>query len=318
MSDQLQMRDSTAYIDDASRLSEILQEDGYLFLHRLVDPTRIQKVKQDIMAILREHHIIEDDGAADPMWSGGPHPTEAEYMAFYDKIVRLDSFKRLAESPEIITLMEGLLGGPIQVWEQRLIRVLYPDPDTSAPIGLGAHQDGHTKFGYNARTFYGCWISLMEIDERVGGLAVAPGSHKGGILDHEGTLGSSAEAAKKQGLGLSVSDLTWASTEYLPGDAVIFTNLTIHCGLPNRSDRIRLSCDYRYQRAGDSASWLVHTLGPDVRRVAQQLDETIASRALFVTTRATSEILEEVRWRMLIEKSTSLERAQELVTEIED
>ena len=157
----------------------------------------------------------------------------------------------------------------------------------------------------------------MDIDEQVGGLAVSPGSHKGGVLDHEGTLGSSAEAAKKQGLGLSIADPSWAFTEYQPGDAVIFTNLTIHRGLPNRSDRIRLSCDFRYQCEGDSASWLAHTLGPDVRRVAQQLDETIASRALFVTTRASEEVLEEVRWRMLIEKSTTLKRAQELAAEVQ-
>jgi len=42
----------------------------------------------------------------------------------------------------------------------------------------------------------------------------------------------------------------------------------------------------------------------------------MSSRALYVTTGATPEILEEVRWRMLQEKSTSLNRGQALVKEV--
>ena len=132
MSDFQPFRDSTALLGDGARLRETLYGEGYLFLRRLVDPEQINKVKQDIMQILREHHIIEDDGADEPMWSGGPHPTEGEYMAFYDKIARMDSFVQLAESPEIMALMEGIFDGPVQAWTQRLIRVMYPDPDAPA------------------------------------------------------------------------------------------------------------------------------------------------------------------------------------------
>ncbi len=318
MSSYQPFRDSTRHLGDAARLSAVLHEEGYLFLRRLVDPERVLTVKQDIMRILREHQIIEDDGAADPMWSGGPHPTETEYMAFYDKIVRLDSFVKLAESPGIVALMEGIFGGAVQVWEQRLIRVMYPDPDAPAPIGLGAHQDGNIKFGYQSQSFNACWLALMDIDEKIGGLAVAPGSHLRGELDHGGgSVASSAKLVKKNEVfGLDADTLSWVTSDFQPGDAVIFTCLTVHRGLLNRSDRIRLSCDFRYQRAEDSASWLAHTLGPDVRRVAQQIDEIIASRALYVTTGASAETLAEVRRRMLEEKSASLERAQELAMQL--
>ena len=311
-------RDSSKHLGDSARLSEILQEDGYLFLRQLVDPQQIKTVKQDIIQILREHHVIEEDGAADPMWSGGPHPTESEYMAFYDKIARLDSFVKLAESPPIVALMEGLFGGPVQVWTQRLIRVLYPDPDAPAPIGLGAHQDGNFRFGYQSQNFNACWLPLMEIDQQIGGLTVAPGSHRRGELDHGGgSVASSAKAIKeKKVFGLDAESLSWATSDFHPGDSVIFTSLTVHRGILNRSDRIRLSCDFRYQLVDDSASWLAHTLGPDVRRVAQKIDEIIASRALYVTTGASAETLADVRLQMLEEKSTSLARAQELAKEL--
>ena len=311
-------RDSTKHLGDGARLRDTLYEDGYLFLRRLVDPRQIATVKQDIMRILREHHIIEEDGADDPMWSGGPHPTEGEYMAFYDRIARMDSFVQLAESPEIVALMEGIFDGPVQVWTQRLIRVMYPDPDAPAPIGLGAHQDGNFRFGYQSQSFNACWMPLMEINQEIGGLAVSPGSHIRGELDHGGgSVASSAKGVKeKKVFGLDAESRSWVTSDFEPGDAVIFTSLTVHRGILNRSDRIRLSCDFRYQRVDDSASWLAHTLGPDIRRVAQKIDELMSSRAFFVTTRASEETIADVRLRMLEEKSTSLERAQELAKEL--
>ena len=315
------MIDSTNDVEDASCLRERMQAEGYLFFGRLVDPQRALEVKHAIMAILREHYIIEDDGAQDPMWSGGPEPTEAEYMAVYDKIARLESFQKLAKSPETVAVLEAVCEEPIKVWEQQLIRLVYPNPETASARGIGAHQDGDPKLGYKASRFYTCWISLMHIDSTIGGLAVAPRSHTLGLLKSAGSVSSSAkdvESDDSDDYGLDASQLDWAAADYGPGSAVIFANRTAHRGLPNHSDRIRLSCDFRYQPDSDTASWLAHTLGPDVRRVCQQIDETLAGRALYVTTHPTPEILDEVRRRMLEEKSTTFGRAQELVREIRD
>src|SRR3546814_12288615 len=41
---------------------------------------------------------------------------------------------------------------------------------------FGRHQDAFYNMGMECFT---CWIPLMEIDERIGGLAVIPGLHKG-------------------------------------------------------------------------------------------------------------------------------------------
>ena len=311
------MIDSTGDTKNAPVLRERMQAEGYLFFGQLIDPQRALQVKQDIVAILRAHYIIEDDGA-DPMWSGGPQPTEAEYMAVYDKIVRLESFQRLARSPETITVLEAVCEEPVQVWEQQLVRLVYPNPETASAQGIGAHQDGDPKLGYKAGRFYTCWISLMHIGATIGGLAVAPRSHTLGLLKSAGSVSSSAKGVESDDYSLDGSQLEWAVSDYGPGSAVVFASQTAHRGLPNHSDRIRLSCDFRYQPASDTASWLAHTLGPDVRRVCQQIDEILAGRALYVTTHPTPEVLDELRRRMLEEKTTTLERAQELVREIRD
>ena len=316
MSDLTTMIESTDLLRDAARLRERMRSEGYLFLRRLVAAERALALKREIVALLREHFIIEDEDAAEPLWSGGPEPTEAEYMAIYDRIVRLESFRELAHSPEIIAVVEAVSEGPVQVWEQQLIRIVYPDPDAVAAQGVGAHQDGDPKLGYRASRFYTGWISLMAIDATVGGLAVAPGSHRLGLLQSAGTVASSASRRPATGYGLDAAALSWATSDFVPGSTVIFHNRTAHRGLPNHSDRIRLSCDFRYQPAGDSSSWLAHTAGPEVRRTAQQIDAVVSSRALYVTTRATPELIGEIRRRMLEERSTTLQRARELAQEL--
>ena len=96
MSEFSSLIDSTADIDSPAELRARIQREGYLFFPKLIDPSRALAVKNDILSLLREHHIIEDDGSLEPTWSGGPVPTETEYMVVYDKIVRLESFQQLA------------------------------------------------------------------------------------------------------------------------------------------------------------------------------------------------------------------------------
>ena len=171
---------------------------------------------------------------------------------------RLESFRELATSPEVVALLEAVCAGPVQVWEQQLIRIVYPDPEAEAAQGVGAHQDGDPKLGYRAGRFYTCWISLMEIDAAVGGLAVAPGSHRLGLLAvrrHRRLL--LRQAAGPPGrVRPRPFRAVLGDGDFVPGSAVLFHCRTAHRGLPNRSDRIRLSCDFRYQPAEDSASWL--------------------------------------------------------------
>jgi ectoine hydroxylase-related dioxygenase (phytanoyl-CoA dioxygenase family) len=310
-----ELLDSTEALPDAGLLHERMERDGYLYFSRLFDPARAERVKRDIMRILREHWIIEDDDAPEPMWSGGPRPTEAEYLAVYDEIVALESFQTLARLPEVVAVAEVACDEVVRVWEQKLIRLVYPDAEAAVAQGVGAHQDGDPKLGYMAGHFVTCWIPVMDIELKLGGVAVAPGSHRLGLLDSAGTVASST-GDDKGVYGLDAEKHNWSTTNYAPGSVVFFASLTAHRGMPNHSDRIRLSCDFRYQGVSQTASWLAHTPGPEVRRTGQQIDQILASRALFVTTRAASQTLDKVRQRMLEERSTSLSRARELVEEV--
>jgi ectoine hydroxylase-related dioxygenase (phytanoyl-CoA dioxygenase family) len=45
----------------------------------------------------------------------------------------------------------------------------------------------------------------------------------------------------------------WLTTSYETGDVLVFSVFTVHASLENRSDRIRLSADTRYQPANQPA-----------------------------------------------------------------
>ena len=309
------MIDATAAAGDPTRLKALLAEHGYLLLRGALNRDLVQRVRDDLIAVLHDCNILESP-AAPPIWSGGPAPTEEEYMAYYERAVQLDSFNRLAESAEVRAVMEAIYDGPVQVWEQRLLRIIPPDPDGAAPLGVGAHQDGSPQLGYLTQDFCTAWVPLTDIDERLGGLAVVPCSHRGGVRAQTGSASSSLRTAKTQTFEAPSAGEQWVTTTYRPGDLVVFASMTLHKGQPNTSDRLRLSCDFRYQPEGAFANWLAHTSGPEVRRAAQRIDAVITSRALYVTTHADADLRDAVRRRMLEERSTTLERARELAAEL--
>jgi hypothetical protein len=309
------MIDATAAAGDPTRLKALLAEHGYLLLRGALNRDLVQRVRDDLIAVLHDCNILESP-AVPPIWSGGPPPTEEEYMAYYERAVQLDSFNRLAESAEVRAVMEAIYDGPVQVWEQRLLRIIPPDPDGAAPLGVGAHQDGSPQLGYLTQDFCTAWVPLTDIDDRLGGLAVVPGSHRGGVRAQTGSASSSLRTAKTQTFEAPSAGEQWVTTTYRPGDLVVFASMTLHKGQPNTSDRLRLSCDFRYQPQGAYANWLAHTSGPEVRRAAQRIDAVITSRALFVTTHADADLRDAVRRRMLEERSTTLERARELAAEL--
>ena len=309
------MIDATAAAGDPTRLKALLAEHGYLLLRGALNRDLVQRVRDDLIAVLHDCNILESP-AAPPIWSGGPAPTEEEYLAYYERAVQLDSFNRLAESAEVRAVMEAIYDGPVQVWEQRLLRIIPPDPDGAAPLGVGAHQDGSPQLGYLTQDFSTAWIPLTDIDERLGGLAVVPGSHRGGVRAQTGSASSSLRTAKTQTFEAPSAGEQWVTSTYRPGDLIVFASMTLHKGQPNTSDRLRLSCDFRYQPQGAFANWLAHTSGPEVRRAAQRIDAVITSRALYVTTHADADLRDAVRRRMLEERSTTLERARELAAEL--
>jgi hypothetical protein len=88
---------------------------------------------------------------------------------------------------------------------------------------------------------YTAWFPLIDCPMNVGPLQIATGTHTSGVFDFDIAGGAG---------GIEISDPLegkWVSGDVMLGDMLIFHSMVVHKGLPNRSDKLRMSMDVRYQ-----------------------------------------------------------------------
>ena len=106
-----------------------------------------------------------------------------------------------------------------------------------------AHQDFPNVQG--TTEVYTAWMPLIDCPMDVGPLQVARRLAHAGVLDF-GIAGGAG--------GIEITDPLegrWVSGDFAAGDVLLFHSMTVHKGVPNRSDRLRMSMDVRYQLVSD-------------------------------------------------------------------
>jgi ectoine hydroxylase-related dioxygenase (phytanoyl-CoA dioxygenase family) len=234
------LRSSNELIGDPRGLQRRLEDDGYLVLRDVIDTGIVAQAKARVMA------WFESQGYIDPV-DGEPRWTGADLSGLGGippALFETRTWEWLAAQPTMQRLYETVFGERGAVLPIGQYQFVWPNkPDTWGHI----HQDGPYSAGIDFKTF---WIPLMDVDESLGGLAMAPGLH------HEGS--------KLEGLAMSdvesrfipkesIPDDRWARTDTHPGDVIVFHTFMPHCGLPNTSDRLRLSIDFRVRPSSSPA-----------------------------------------------------------------
>ena len=108
-------------------------------------------------------------------------------------------------------------------------------------IGLGFpwHQDKwYFNHQYKTEMTVGTWTAIDAADQDNGCLYVIPGSHKNGILAHEGLEGSQQNEFK---IARDAKDEDGVAVEVPPGAVVWFNNQLLHKSTDNHSLRFRRS-----------------------------------------------------------------------------
>jgi hypothetical protein len=245
--------DSSASLSDAPALSARMREDGYLFIRGLAPRDALLELRRAILEICRDAGWI-DSSSADLMhgkWSGaGPFTEgEPEYQAVYKRIINHPLFLAWPDREEFGRTLAKIAGAPVQAHRLRIGRITFPN---NVQQTTGAHQD----FQYirGAADTYTIWTPIGDCPIELGGLAVLRGSHHGGFIEHR-----FFKEKKYAGHGLADDQLPaspgieWHAGDFAAGDVLIFHSHTIHKALPNLTkDRLRLSTDNRYTRAGDA------------------------------------------------------------------
>ena len=232
-----ELRDSTTSAGDWAALRDRIGSDGYVFVRGLVDPARAVEAGNVGRAELQRAGWLEPGVApeAAPIMRP-PHATDVAgawadpgYRAF----ISSEAFNRLAYEPRLRRCLEGLMGATAFPYPMKVLRVVYPVSIVRVHGGRFVHQD-YSVVG--VPDMFTVWVPLMEVPRALGGLAVLPGSQRGPYV---------------QPHVLDPREPGWVTTDYHPGDALIFHCLTAHAALPNGTQQLRLSGESRWQLADD-------------------------------------------------------------------
>jgi len=217
------------------------QEDGYLFFRGLVEREALLAVRRDILALCAEAGWLAP--GTDPM-EGIARPgvvwiePQPEFMAVYNRVMRLESFHTLAHQTGLLAMFDTLFGETPLVHARNIARIVFPNNTLHT---TPAHQD-YVHIQGTTETWT-AWIPLGDCPRGLGSLAIMRGSHRQGVYATRAAYGAG-------GLGIDTESLPfeWLTADFEAGDVVVFHSLTVHKALPNLSpSRIRLSCDFRYQ-----------------------------------------------------------------------
>jgi ectoine hydroxylase-related dioxygenase (phytanoyl-CoA dioxygenase family) len=222
-------------LDDHAALERFYDENGYILLRRVFDRDSVAEARDAMLRVAEKLGLARAD---DPegKYTGGAFDGGMEESDIYSGIAA-----RLIEHPANLAVMEKVLGEPACAVPIVQYRTYPPNGPTTV-----VHQDGFYSPGI--QDYKPVWITLTPCTREMGGLALAVGQNKRGYFHN------TAKPAPYPIPRDAIPDDAWATTDYMPGDVLIVNPFTPHCGMPNRSDRLRISFDSRVQSAANPSA----------------------------------------------------------------
>ena len=136
-----ELRVSNDVRDDSEELRRRLDDDGYLFFRRLLDPIRLLNLRREMLTIMQAGGwLIEDTDPVDGIANPEARSTEGdpEYTEVYHDVYRLQSFHEIAHCREVMDLLEQVRGCQMVPQPQKVARLWFPKfTEHTTPI----HQD---------------------------------------------------------------------------------------------------------------------------------------------------------------------------------
>jgi hypothetical protein len=243
----LPMLDSSPLLGDQAALRSRMEEDGYLYLPKLLDHGLLLELRRKILTVLAEHGwVAGGEWLLDAVPIRPPtDESQKDYASAYDAVQRIEEFHTLAHDPGLLAVMRQVLGPTAFPHPLKIARLVFP---AHYEITTPPHQDYPNNQGTPRLT--ACWIPLGDCPKLLGPLSVLRGSHRFGVLPLEPHPGPGNRQARiPEDL---LQTLRWVTADFALGDVLLFTAFTAHAALHNASEvYLRLSVDFRYQEEGE-------------------------------------------------------------------
>jgi Phytanoyl-CoA dioxygenase (PhyH) len=165
-------------------------------------------------------------------------------------VTRSDFVRGFVADPVFVNLARDLIGPDVRLyWDQSV----YKQPNGSEPV-LWHQDNGYTYV--EPQAYLTCWIAITDATPENGCIAVMPGAHRDGTLEHRST------AVGEECWG------DWSEAVEVPvtaGSIVVFTSLTPHATKRNTTNEVRKAYIVQYAPDGAIAHFGDPGAGPPVR-----------------------------------------------------
>ncbi len=241
-----ELRDSTADQHAFATLRARLAEDGYLLLRGLHDPEQVQAARRMLLENLRQNGQLAPDAPLDEGRAAAG--ARGAFVGGRKAISHHPDFLKVVESPRLMAWFSDLFDSPSLTFDYKWVRAVGPGANTNAHFDV-------VYMGRGTRELLTCWTPLGDVDYSSGPLAILGDSPR---LDRVRETYGQLDVDRDQAEGHFSRDPLellehfggrWLTTEFKLGDALVFGMYTMHGSLNNQTNRFRLSCDTRYQRA---------------------------------------------------------------------
>ncbi|MDR3710536.1 MAG: phytanoyl-CoA dioxygenase family protein [Capsulimonadaceae bacterium] len=247
------LRDSNDLLGDFDALRARYAEDGYVLVRGLHKPAKVRAARKALIESLDAAGQLDRNFPLDDaMIAEG---ARGAFQGGARAASRLPEYLAVVEADELLAFFAGFLQGPSITFDFKWLRAV--------PTGgfTGSHYDV-VYMGRGTLNLFTLWTPLGRVTYDMGTLAILQGSHKADEFARLRETYGKMDVDRDNVEGWFSSDPIeivdkfggrWLTTEFEPGDAIFFGMYTMHGSLNNITNRFRLSCDTRYQRADEPA-----------------------------------------------------------------
>ena len=254
------LREASAVLADDDDLRRRMRDDGYLRVRGLLDRDTVLNPRRAILTKLIDKDIVD---SRHPLMDGIAHP---DYHGNEQHLLsaRVPELQDLLYTGPIMQLVTRLIGMPAAHYDYTWMRVIAPGQCTFPHCDVVYMGRGEQEQLYTA------WTPLGDVDFDLGGLTLLEGSHRHQPLRENYCTTDVDRYCENLPRGERVKQMNgengvltrnprrlrdgmggrWLVSDFRAGDVLLFNIFTVHCGLENHTNRIRLSTDSRYQPQG--------------------------------------------------------------------
>ncbi|MCC6484658.1 MAG: phytanoyl-CoA dioxygenase family protein [Armatimonadetes bacterium] len=242
--------EATHLMGDADALREQMERDGFLLIRKLHDPEKVKAARRLVLENLRDNGQLDSEASLEEglLREGG----RGAFLGGSKAVTHTPEFLSVVESPELMRFFSDFLGAPALTFSYKWLRAVGRGEFT------GAHYDV-VYMGRGTARLFTCWTPLGDVSFENSPLAILEGSTR--IERLKQTYGR-MDVDRDNVEGWFSNDPVelvenfggrWLTSEFEMGDALIFGMYLMHGSLRNMTNRVRLSCDTRYQSANEPA-----------------------------------------------------------------